>query len=148
MGFLEKGLLLYLCLAIAILFWQPSIILGESEQSAHILSVFNIDSVNQTNGSIKDLGLPGTLNLSDQTAYDQLTKVGSDTTSTLIQAFIDAVANVMEYVKIFFRIVFSPFVIFTSPQMADAPAPVLFVFALPAILGLIVAIILFVRGVS
>lgn len=134
MALFDKIVLIYVCIAVACIFYRPDIIIGE--QNEGILSVLNINQINLSN-----------LNWSTDasSAESSLFRTGSDAASNPIQSFIDGLLNGLEYIKIFWRAIFSPFyILFTI----GIPNTLLWIIAIPLIMLMLLGIILAIRGLS
>jgi hypothetical protein len=142
MGLLAKGLLLYFCMAIAVSFWQPSVIFGD-DNGKNMLSVFGIDSYNSTTN--KPI-VPDSLTAGNSTNFDQLTKQGTEGSSTGFLALVDGLLNVLGFIGLLLSFLFSPFIIFAHFLKIGAPIEMLFVFALPIIFMVLIAFIHFIGG--
>jgi len=144
MGFLERGLLLYLCLAIAMAFSFPTIIFGTNEQGRNMLSFFGINAYDNVTG---EPIINGTITYGDTATQNQLLKQGVDVTPSTFQFFIDVVKNTIGYIVLFFKVILSPFIIFyTAVTSFGMPLPLLFMFALPMVLLFLLGIIYFLRS--
>jgi hypothetical protein len=146
-GFLERALLLYLCLAIVSAFIQPQVIFGDSEQGRNLLTFFNINTYNTTTNEPilpQKLALNTDVNAQEGNLFSR----GFQFISSAFQWVIDVVLNTIGYIALFFRVMFSPFIIFTSPAMQGIPTILIFVMVFPLIFLFLYAIIGFIRGYS
>ena len=146
MGFLEKGLIIYLCLAIACVFWQPSIIFEGSEQGNSVLSFIGINSYNQTTNEPIIDPVGSTSNDVNNSNSQLSTSRTSETSLGNFQFIVDPIFNAFGWVNLFFKVLFSPWIIFTSPQMGNAPLPIFFIYAVPIIFITLIGIIFFIRS--
>lgn len=135
---LTRIVLLYLCIAIGCLFWQPNIVLGSSPQANTVLSLFNIDSSNYL--TLNNLNH----STSGGSQFDNVIKQGNPSSPvTIILTIIDGLFNVMGYLILFTRMIFAPVFILTSGGM---PIELVYVFGIPAVVLFIVAIVRLIRG--
>lgn len=146
MGFLEKGMLLYFVLALAVAFWQPAYVF-DSEQGKTVLDVVGIDSYDEeTNMPV--YGQTANFSGESSEAQEALTQSGGESIFGSLQFIIDPVFNAIGWVKLLGKFLFSPVLIFFNPIMSEAPAPILFLFAMPLIFLVLMGIIYFVRSGS
>lgn len=133
MSLFTRLILLYLCIALACAFWNPSIVFGDSKQAETVLNFFNINNTNTTNLNWSSSGDKST----------ELFKSGCEGAACAIQSFVDPVLNVLGYINLVFNVVFSPFRIMTAVGM---PTTLTLLFTLPLIFMFIISIIMFIRG--
>ena len=148
MGFLDKGILLYLLLAIAISFWQPQVIFsGDSPSDATVLSWFNVrldPTTNQPYYQSENYEFQG----SAGTSAGNMTVAPKMPGTSSLFGFLDPVYQVFNWVKTFFKIVFSPIVMFTKPEMVGAPIAIMMIIGIPIVTLFIVGLIYWIRGGS
>lgn len=148
---IQKILLLYLCMAIAVSAFYPEVVLGNDKQNS-IMGIFNV-AVNSTTGEIyiNETGFSDP-NLNDEVFNDETEsgffKRGLEGASQFFQNFVDGLQNVLGVVKILFKFLFSPFIFVFSPElMGGAPFFIKIIFALPLVFMALMAIIRFIRGI-
>jgi hypothetical protein len=146
MGFFQRGLLLYLCLAIAMAFAAPQVIFsGNSPADVTLLSWFSVNYDNSTgdisyvNGSSGLQGDAGT-NAAESFGASRTTVTG------FLSFIIDGLWQVWSWVAAIFKVLFSPIILLTSPDL-HIPTPIIFVFAIPLTFLFIIGLIMWIRGV-
>jgi hypothetical protein len=145
MGFLTKGILLYLLLAVAVAFAAPSIIFsGSSPSDVTVLSWFNIglDANNTVFYNSTTYSTTGGANSS----YSTLSTVPPLPTGTGFLGFIDPLLHVFSWIATFGKVLFSPIIIFTHPEMSGAPIAILMIIGIPVVLLLLLGIVAFIRN--
>lgn len=143
MAFLEKGLLLYLCFAIACSFWQPNIIFGEGNVNM-LTTMYNFNENSVTPAVVNNSVGFGDTGLNNP---DQMFKSGKEGTSSF-QWIVDPLGNIIGFIGMFFKALFSPFTIFMymiNPQVG-APVPIMWIFAVPLIFLVFLGFIIFIRS--
>lgn len=148
MGLFSNMAILYLCIAIAISFWQPTLVLGNSPQAQSVLNFFNV--------GIDDSGNPmvaSTWNNQTSDASDRLLAQGrqNDKDNSAVNIFlsiIDVTWNTIVYISLFFRVLFAPLIILLSPAMAGIPTALVFVIGIPLVFMGLLSIIMIIRGVN
>jgi hypothetical protein len=146
-----KYLLLYLCMALAISFFFPQTVLGDSE--SNILGIFKI-GVNSTTNEvyIQDVGFANdrinTLTTNNEVDEGFFQK-GINVVTTFFQYIADGLGNVLGVIKILFAFIFSPFIFVLDPQLlGEAPSFVKLIFALPLVFLTFMGIIKLIRGIN
>ena len=128
--------LLYLCLAVGCVFWQPDIVLGDSKQADSVLNLFNIDLNNYD-----DLN---TLNHSTSSETSSLLSRGVDNQGqNILLNVVDGLLNVMGYIILLFNIVFSPIRIMVAGAF---PFEIMYILGIPMVVLFILGVVRFVRG--
>lgn len=148
---IAKWLLLYLCMAIVVSSFFPSIVLSENDNN--ILKIFKV-YYNASSDSVV-LGGSGFADgdLSDF-AYNEPTEPGFfqsvlESASSFFQSFVDGLKNVLGALKILGKFLFSPFIFIGSPEiMGSAPVFIKLLFALPLVLLSLIGLMKFIRGVQ
>lgn len=149
---IEKILLLYLCMAIAVSSFFPSVIFTQGDNN--ILSIFHIQ-YNETSGVI-DVGTQtgfADSNL-DQYSTNEPDNPGFwqgviNSIGGFFQSFVDGLKNVLGALKILGKFLFSPFLFIADPNlMGSAPFFVKMIFALPLVLMGLFGIMKFIRGLQ
>lgn len=154
MGFLEKVLMIYLCLAIATSFFNPSIVLSNNNNNTtSILGLFDVGYNTTTNEPYVRSSEWGNEEIATELDYTTSATTGGnifkkaiDATSSFFQWMIDGLANVMNVIKLMAKFAFSPFLLFTHIVKLGAPFQLLFIFAIPLTFMFILAFIRFIRG--
>jgi hypothetical protein len=145
MGFLQRGLLLYLAIAIAMVFAAPTIVFnGDNPKDATFLSWFNIH-MDANNSPV--LSTNNTLGQGTNGAGSGLVDAKPPSSGLSIFGFIDPIWQVWEWMGVIFKALFSPVVVLTSPSLA-LPTPILFVFVIPLTFMFIIGLIMWIRGVT
>ena len=156
MGFLQRGLLIYLTIAIAVCLTMPSIIFNNNGNPAErsVLSFFNMDYDNSTG----DFAITSTTTSSNlDSGTSGFTQPSSPSSSGSLLGFIDPVFQVFNWIGIFFKVLFSPIILLTSPELSAGagvlPTALLFIIGLPLVLMMLVGLVslglrIWVRGVS
>jgi hypothetical protein len=148
MGFLTKGVLIYLLLAIAIAFAAPHIIFsGSSPSDATVLSWFNV-KIDANNTVYYDTIPAYGLNGSALTSNMGMTTLPTPTSggTSFFQTFIDPLVQTWNWVITLGKVVFSPIIIFTHPDMTGAPISLLFIIGLPIVVLFLLGLIIWVRS--
>lgn len=154
MGFLQRGLLLYLCIALAIAFASPQIIFsGNSPAQNTVLSWFNLQlnqsclvttaSTDQSNCIVTS---SAQINPYVSNYSSSFTTPSSPASSGSLIGFIDPVFQVFSWVGVFFKTLFSPIILLSSPAMAGAPPAIMLLFGIPIVFMLIVGLIIWIRS--
>jgi hypothetical protein len=149
---IEKIILVYLCMAIAVSMFFPQVVLNPDEQTS-VLGLFDV-SYNSTS---KEVYMGSSQYFKDSTLNSELVQTDNnntgifqniiDTGQQYYQSFIDGLKNVMGAVKIFTKFIFSPIIFVSSPDLlGDAPIYVKLIFALPLILMAFFGLVKFIRG--
>lgn len=147
MGLFNNVFLLYVCITIACLFYQPQLVFTASEDSATILGFW-------------DYGINATTNepyLTSHSAYDNRTneatarmlgegrEASQDNTplGSIFITVIDVLFNIIKFIGLIFNILFAPVIILSH---IGVPSYILFGLGLPLnFLGLI-SIVFIIRG--
>lgn len=144
-------LLLYLCMAIAVVCFFPQTVLNEDNNS--LLSIFHLyynettNSVDITQSGFADSGL--NLETGSTETESGFWKRGLEGASQFFQSFVDGLQNVLGAIKILFRFLFSPFIFVMNPElMGEAPFFVKLIFALPLVFIALITVIKFIRGIQ
>lgn len=148
MGLFSNMAILYLCITIAVCFWEPSLVLGHSPQAQSVLNFFNVDVDSSGNPTVGT-----TWNNSTDDASGRLLAQGrqNDKDNSPVNIFlsiIDVTWNVIVYISLFFRVLFAPLVILLSPAMIGVPAVIVFGLGIPITFMGLISIIMIIRGVN
>lgn len=145
-GFLQRGVLLYLCLAIAMCFAAPEVVFDQNTpQGRNVLEWFNIDYNNQT----------GVIGINNQTSFvhdeymDNAT-AGMDnptppSSSGSVLGWLDPLFQVFGWIKLFFRMIFSPILLMVDPRVS-MPVPIILIIGIPLVVMFIIGIISWIRS--
>lgn len=150
MGMIDKILLLYICISIAVAFWQPNIIF-DTQGNDTITTFFNLDYNTTTNtpnlpSCTGNACMSSALNFQANQENATLIEKVFNQLSTASNFFIDALNNVLSFFKVIFRIIFAPWIVFTSPSMQGLPSAVFYIIAVPLSLLLLIGFINWVRS--
>lgn len=153
MGFFQRGLLLYLCLAIAIAFAAPSVIFHNTNSPADmtLLSWFNVNYDNSSgSGDITynqgSSGLQGDAGVQANASFSA-SRTQANTLGGFLTFIIDGLWQVWNWITAIFKVLFSPIILLTSPNL-NLPTPIIFVFAIPLTFLFIIGLIMWIRGVT
>jgi len=144
MGYLERGLLLYLLLALAITFAYPQVVFtGQAGET--VLQWFDVSY----NSSTDTVSVGSAMSSSATNATADLA-IAPDTSGTGFLYLFDPIFQVLSWFLLIFAILFSPIMLLGSgnPGMAGAPTAVVFMIGLPLVLLMVIALIKFFRGVD
>lgn len=147
---IAKYLLLYLCMALAVSFFFPQTVLGDSETS--ILGIFHI-GINETTNEpyISESGFANN-DLASMTSNSEtesgfwhvVQKIGG-----VFQWIVDGLGNVLGAIKILVKFIFSPFIFVLTPSlMGGAPFFVKLIFAVPLVFIVFMGVIKIIRGIN
>jgi hypothetical protein len=134
---ISRAVLLYLCIAIGCLFWQPTLVLGNSKQAETVLNMFAINTGDFTN--LNNFNLDNSNNVSSNLISQSIPNRGA----TIILTLIDGLSNAMGYIILIFRAVISPIIIMVS---GGFPYQITYMIGLPLVAMFIIAIVRFIRG--
>lgn len=146
MGFLMKGVLLYLLLAIAIAFAAPHMIFSSGSPADNtVLSWFNVridanDSIYYDIGNYSASGDAGA-GIANLSTIPPL-----PTGSGFLMGWIDPLLKVFSWVGTFGKVLFSPIIIFTKPEMSGAPIAILLIIGIPIVALFIIGLIGWIRS--
>jgi len=147
-----KYLLLYLCMALAVSFFFPQVLLGSGSETS-ILGIFKVGINNVTNEPyIVDDGW-NNVGLDDLTNNDAVSEgwfqKGIQVVTGFFQWIVDGLGNVLGTFKILFSFIFSPFIFVLRPDlMGNAPFFVKMIFAIPLVFIVFIGGIKFIRGLQ
>ena len=148
MGFIDKIILLYVCMGIAVAFWQPSLVF---EHNSAISNLYNIPY----NQSTAVAGIPGCSadgigcfgsNYSSQIQNQSVISSIFNQLGGVTGSFIDSLNNVIGFFQTAFNFLFWPYVLFSNKPMSDAPTSLFYIFAIPMVTLLLIAIVNWVRS--
>jgi len=147
MGFIERGLLLYLVMAIACVFIAPTIIFnGSSPADSTVLSWFNIEYTNNeariTSATLSSDANNATNNL----AGAQTSATSGLTLLSIFDPIGQFVSGAVSWFKLFFKVLFSPIVLLSSPEFSGMHPAVMFIFGIIPVFLVIIGIIVFIRS--
>ena len=145
-GFLQRGILLYLFVAIAVSMAVPQVIFDNGSPAGNsVMSWFDLDS-----------SYTGTTPIVTNTSDYFGTGVTSDAQSSLssqtspsqsggILGWLDPLFQVFSWVPMIFRVIFSPIILLTDSRVA-MPGIVILIFAIPLVLLFIIGLIAWIRS--
>lgn len=145
-----KYLLLYLCMALAVSFFFPQVLLGSSGETS-ILGLFKI-GINTTTNEPYIIGSGwNNAELSSQIDNSAIEsgwfQKGIQVVTSFFQWVVDGLGNVLGTFKILFAFIFSPFIFVMRPDlMGNAPFYVKMIFAIPLVFIVFIGGIKFIRG--
>lgn len=147
MGFFEKGILLYLLLAVAISLWQPSIIFdGSTSQADTPLGWFNV-KLNTTNNEVYyDTGDGYNVTGDVQTGINEALRVDRIPQGTNFLTFLDPIFKVLSFLAVVIKILFAPIIIFTKPQFTGLPMSFMLIFVIPLVALVLISILKWIRN--
>jgi len=147
MGFLQRGLLIYLCIAIAICMTMPQIIFnGNTPADNSVLSWFNLNYDSTTN-SISIGNTTTSTNI--QSGTDRFLSPTSPSGSGSILGFLDPVFQIFTWIPLIFKVMFSPIILLTSAAVtgdAVISSALLLIIGIPAVFLMIVGLITWIRS--
>lgn len=143
-GFLQRGLLLYLFVAIAVSMAVPDVIFGNGSPAGNsVMSWFDIDSsytgttpiITNQSDYFGDVG----------NATNSLNTLSSPSSSGGILGWIDPLYQIFSWIPLMFRVLFSPVILLTDARVA-MPGIVILIFAIPLVLMFILGLIGWIRS--
>jgi hypothetical protein len=147
MGFLQRGMLIYLGIAIAICMTMPSVIFsGGSPAENSVLSWFNLNYDSTTN-TVSMQNTTTSTQISSGT--DRFLSPTSPSSSGSLLGFVDPVYQVFSWIPLFFKVLFSPIILLMSPATTGAPvlaSSLLFIIGIPATFLMIIGLIIWIRS--
>jgi hypothetical protein len=148
MGFLQRGLLIYLTIAIAVCMTMPSVIFDNPNNAAErsVLSFFNLE-LNSTTGLVQTSSTTTSDTIASGT--DGFTKPSSPSSSGSLLGFIDPVFQVFEWIGLFFKVLFSPIILLISPAAAGSAVlsnALLMIIGIPLVFMMIVGLVIWIRS--
>jgi hypothetical protein len=147
-----KYLLLYLCMALAVSFFFPNIILCNSNEPNCETSILGLFKLNITDGHINvvDHDWNNTeleFQKSGTPVQSGWFQQGIAVVTGFFQWVVDGLGNVLGTFKILTAFIFSPFTFILKPDlMGNAPFFVKMIFAIPLVFIVFFASIKFIRG--
>ena len=156
MAFLQRGLLIYLFIALAMVFAYPQAIFnGNTPADNTVLSWFNL-ALNTTCTNVPGqtdfsncVYIPNSASQFSNTVGNNtntFTTPSSPSSSGSIIGFLDPVFQVFSWVGLFFKIIFSPIILLTSGVMVGAPTALILLFGIPLVFLMIIGLITFIRS--
>ena len=149
-GFLQRGVLLYLCLAIAVCFAAPEVVFDTELTKAPVdntmLSWFDLES-DGTSVDFRNTSKPDWSNdplLANATAGLDNYKTPSSTGGGLL-GWLDPLFQVFEWIKLLFRIIFSPILLLIDPRIA-MPSSIVLIIGIPLVIMMIIGMISWIRS--
>lgn len=151
-GFLQRGVLLYLCLAIAVCFAAPEVVFdtygtGNTRDNT-MLSWFDLqnygDGVEFKNTSDPNFA-SGNVILDNATAGLDNYKSPSTSQGGSLLGWLDPLFQVFDWIRLIFRIIFSPILLLTDPEIA-MPSSILLIIGIPLVIMMIIGMISWIRS--
>lgn len=140
-GFLQRGLLLYLMIAIIMVFAAPQVVFsGTSPAKTTVLGWFDM-TYDPVTGVVTQGGNFSSDKYSD--AASSMNQPTSPAGAGGILGFIDVFYQVFSWVVLFFQIIFSPIYLLTSVNM---PFGIVLILGVPLVLLFILGIISWIRS--
>ena len=128
--------LIYLCIAIGCLFWQPNLVLGTGRQAETVLNMFNINNSNaMTLSNFNQSSELGQTGLFD--------KGNANQGNTIILTLIDGLGNALGWLILIFKAALSPIIIMVN---GGFPIEIAYIVGLPLVVLFIVAVVRAIRG--
>lgn len=152
MGFFQRGLLIYLCLAIAICFAAPSVVFNSGSAADNtVLSWFNL-AYNPAN-CVGQVDQSNCITMTSSVVSDNVgnttgsfTTITSPSSSGSLIGFIDPVFQVFSWIPLVFKVLFSPIILLSSSAMAGAPPQIMLMFGIPLVFMTIIGLIIWIRS--
>jgi len=156
MAFLQRGLIIYLFIALAMTFAYPQAIFnGNTPADNTVLSWFNL-ALNQTCINVPGqtdfsncVYVPGSITAFSNTVGNNtatFTTPSSPSSSGSLIGFLDPVFQVFSWIGLFFKVIFSPIIMLTSPIMTGAPTALTLLLGIPLVFLMIIGLITFIRS--
>jgi len=147
MGFFEKGILIYLLIAVAVSFWQPTIIFnGENPYENNLLSWFNVKINTTTNEIYYDTTEGYEASTEVDQATDEALRIDPIPSGTNFLTFLDPIFKVIAFAGIIVKFIFSPIIILTKPQFTGMPVSIILMFAIPLVTLFLVSVFKWIRN--
>lgn len=143
-GFLQRGLLLYFFVAVAVSMAVPDVVFDTGTPAGStVMSWFDIDSSYTGTGAV-------VTNQSDYfgevgNATSSLSTLSSPSQSGGILGWLDPLYQVFSWIPLMFRVLFSPIILLTDSRVA-MPGIVILIFAIPLVLMFIIGLISWIRS--
>ena len=145
MGFLERGLLLYLGIAIALCFAAPQVIFTSGSTADNsVLGWFNM-GYNETDGSVYSITSSNSFSTTANSSSTSFTSGNTPEAGGLL-GFLDPVFQVFGWIGLIFKVLFSPVVLLTGDAMAGAPTMLFLIIAIPIVFMTLFGLIAWIRG--
>jgi hypothetical protein len=147
MGFLLKGSLLYLLLAVALAFGAPGTVFnGTNPTDATFLSWFNIRLDPATNVISYDTSTYDPTGAASSSFGNLTAQWQAPTNQGTFFSGLDPLFQVFSWIGTFGKMLFSPIIMLTKPEMTGAPIAILFIIAIPIVLLFLIGIIGWIRS--
>lgn len=145
MGLFNNIALLYICVLIASMFYNPALVVGETPVASSIMGFFN---VNVDNSTQEPLVVDYAFTNMTTDASGRLLSEGrsTDRDNNPIQSFlmlIDTTWNAVKFIELFFRFLFAPIIILS---VLAAPSFIIFTLGVPLVFLGLISIIMIIRG--
>lgn len=144
MGLFNNVALLYICVLIASMFYNPALIVGETPVVDSIMGFFSVGIDADNDVYLQEHAFA---NLTDD-ATSRLLEEGRsvDKDNNPLQSFlmlIDTTWNAIKFIELFFRFLFAPVVILSA---LSAPSYITFTLGVPFVFLGLLSIIMIIRG--
>ena len=145
-GFLQRGILLYLFVAIAVSMAVPQVIFDNGSPAGNsVMSWFDLDSTYTGTTPIVTNTSDYFGNAVTSDAQSSLSSQTSPSQSGGILGWLDPLFQVFSWVPMMFRVIFSPIILLTDSRVA-MPGIVVLIFAIPLVLLFILGLIGWIRS--
>lgn len=143
MGLFNNMALLYVCVLISCMFYNPQLVVGDSPTAHSVLDFFNVQVDANKSVSISN-SFSNTINESSDRMLSEGRSIDKD--NNPLQSFlmlIDTTWNTIMFIALFFRFLFAPIIILNSLLV---PSFITFTFGVPFVFLGLVSIIMIIRG--
>ena len=147
-GFLQRGVLLYLMLAIAMCFAAPQVVFTKPDGSpmqGTLLTWFDLDTTDYSNLHFRNTSNPSFSSSIGDNETGSFTIPSSPSGSGGILGWLDPLFQVFSWIPLFFRVLFSPIILLTDPRVA-MPFSVVLLIGIPLVILFIVGLIGWIRS--
>lgn len=143
-GFLQRGLLLYLIVAICITFTAPEVIFDSgSPRDNTVLSWFDM-TYNESSGEVITNNQWGSGSSSEINNSMTQTNPASSGSGSIL-GFLDPLFQVFSWIGLIFKVIFSPITIMIDP-LVSMPSGVVLIIGVPLVLLMIFGLISWIRS--
>lgn len=150
MAMFQRGLLIYLMIAIAFVFAAPSAVIGNNKIGHSMMDFFTgvqYDAVSNQVTNVNGVNINQDYqDITQENNTNGLFSSGSGTTNSLFSIIIDPLVNLLSFITLIFSVLLSPIILMTSPQMQGAPPAIMLLLALPLVVLFFSGIALVIGG--
>jgi hypothetical protein len=147
MGFLLKGVLLYLLLSIAIALAVPNIVFENgSPTDATVLGWFNKSIKLDSNNNIYQVPEAYSLDGDVQDTISNLSMVPQLPTGTGFLGFIDPLLHTFGFIGTIAKVFASPIIVMSKPEMTGIPIGFILIIIIPLVALFIIGLIGWIRS--